>query len=175
MNENAASNGGKKVVPTKITRSVGLMVIPPEKRGKKKLLAGVGPGPASMKRTSLQQPQQQQQPQQRHSLPQQVQNNTPPRSIQQVVQRSTVGNVQQPYVQAGLGAGNNKAVMMNSRSPVRQVNGVHQQRVVMSSANGVARIRPVQTSGMFIYGLISSKFFLGTRELYYKITTFVNS
>ena len=99
MNEKAASNGTKQIVPTKITRSVGLMVIPPEKRGKKKVVAGsvgVGPGPASMKRVA-----QQQQPVQRPiQQPQQVQKNTPPRSIHQVVQRPA-GNVQQ-YVAAGI-------------------------------------------------------------------------
>jgi len=151
MNEKAASNGTKQIVPTKITRSVGLMVIPPEKRGKKKVVAGsvgVGPGPASMKRVA-----QQQQPVQRPiQQPQQVQKNTPPRSIHQVVQRPA-GNVQQ-YVAAGPGSGN-KGVLVNNRSPVRQVNGVH-QRVVMSSANGATMMRPVNASVIMTNGMSAS-------------------
>ncbi len=137
MSESKEANGDRIVKPTKITRSVGLMVIPPEKRGKKK---PIGPGGQNVARRLLptaagqQLSHQQKQTAQRPAL----QAATPTATATQP--RSATNGPQ--YINAAVAA--NKA-MANRQAAMQQTKGVYRS----VAQNGV--VRPANKSGMFIF------------------------
>jgi len=139
MSESKEANGDRIVKPTKITRSVGLMVIPPEKRGKKK---PIGPGGQNVARRLLptaagqQLSHQQKQTAQRPAL----QAAAPTATATQP--RSATNGPQ--YINAAVAA--NKA-MANRQAAMQQTKGVYRS----VAQNGV--VRPANKSAVVTNGL----------------------
>ena len=136
MSETKEAMGDKFVKPTKITRSVGLMVMPPEKRAKKKVTGPGGPHAARRLQPSAAAGQQQQQSAQRSAM-----QAAAPTATAAQPRLATNGP---QYINAAVAA--NNALANRTNTQVRQINGVYR---TTAAQNGAAR--PANNSGMIIF------------------------
>ncbi len=134
MSETKEAMGDKFVKPTKITRSVGLMVMPPEKRAKKK---ATGPGgPHTARRLQPSAAAAQQQPAQRSAM----QAAAPTATAAQP--RPATNGPQ--YINAAVAANNALANRNSNNTQVRQINGVYRTTAAQNGVlpNGLVTSQP---------------------------------